>query len=226
MNTKQDSNFSQTQFAPRENTYLEMLYLTLPSPNFSWPVKSGKCSFFQPNLPCYRKTMISSVAFDSAWKFRVMCFWLRKCDGHRISKKVVSHLRYGSAISGLTPSHGKSWTNWLNIWGQVNLDMMYNAVKQLNDFALVCSYTLLYSLPQGHLLPLPSFFCHISIEGNATSKSWWEHHTCHTPAPSGSSSLWLQDWHSVAHWTKVREGENSKSSASSSFFTGPVNKYL
>lgn len=66
---------------------------------------------FQPNLLGYRKTTINSVAFHSVWEFRVMCFRLGKCDGHRICKKVVSHLRPSSAISGLTPNHGKSWTN-------------------------------------------------------------------------------------------------------------------
>lgn len=93
---------------------------------------------FQPNVLGYRKTVTSSVACDSAWGFIVMCFWLRKCDGHRISEKVVSHLRPSSVVSGVTPSHGKSWTNWFNIWGQMNLAMMYNAVKQLTDFALLC----------------------------------------------------------------------------------------
>lgn len=181
---------------------------------------------FQPNLLGYRKTMISWVAFDSACEFRGMYFWFRKCDGHRIRKKVVSHLRHGIAISGLTPSHGKSWTDWFNIWGQMNLGIRYNAVKQLTDFALLCSETFLYSLPRGHWLPLQSFICHIIIQGNATSSSWWEYHTYYTPAPSGWSSLWVLDWHSVAHWASLRGGENSKSSASSSFFTGPGSKYL
>lgn len=85
---------------------------------------------FQPNFLGYRKTAISSVAFDTAWEFTVMCFWLRTWDGHRVRKKRVSNLRPSNAISDLTPSHGKSWTYWFNIWNQMNLDLMYNAVKQ------------------------------------------------------------------------------------------------
>lgn len=59
VNAKQDSNFSQTQNAPGENTYLEMLYLRLPSPNFSWPVKSGKWSF---SIFCFKISSPTSLA--------------------------------------------------------------------------------------------------------------------------------------------------------------------
>lgn len=174
---------------------------------------------FQPNLLGYKKTMISSVAFNSAWEFRVMCFWLRKCDGHRISKKVVSHLRPSSATSGLTSSHAKNWTNWGSDEPWYGCTMLSSSLLTL----LYCALKLSFTACQGSFAPIALF--HISIQGNATNSSW-EHHTYHTPAPSGWSSLWVQGWHSVAHWAKLRGGENSKSSASLPFFTGPVNKYL
>lgn len=113
--------------------------------------------------------MISSVAFDNAWEFRVMCCWLRKRDGHRISKKVVSHLRPSSSVSGLPPSHGKSWTNWFSIWGQILiwrtvssslLTLLCCALK----LSLIACHWVIYS--QCPLFPLSYQYsrqCHLQL---------------------------------------------------------------
>lgn len=180
---------------------------------------------FQPSLLGYRKTVISSVAFDTAWEFIAMCFWLRKWDGHRVIKNRVSHLRLSSlfqisvllplmAVAELTDS--VSEIKWTSIWHTVlSSSFLYPLCCALKLFFTACDQVI-------------SFHCHCfdrhtRIQSNTRA---WKHHTYHIPAPSGWSSLWVQGWRWAVCWTNLRGGESSKYSPSSLFFTGPVNKYL
>lgn len=93
---------------------------------------------FQPNLLGYRKTVISSVAFDTAWSLDLHASglgWTQSRKEQGISFETQQ------SISDLNPiaSHGNSWTYWFSIWNQMNLYMTYCSVKQLPVSAILCS---------------------------------------------------------------------------------------
>lgn len=159
MNTRQDSNFSSdTNCSQREYLPWDVIF-NITKPKFLMASQIRETLLlhillqdFQPNLLGYRKTMINSVAFDSVWEFRVMCFWLRKCDGHRIWKKVVSHLRPSCAISGLLVMARAGLTD--SIWGQMNLDVLYKAAYWLYFY---CALKLSFTACRGVTTPTALF---------------------------------------------------------------------
>lgn len=94
---------------------------------------------FQSNLLGYRKTVISSVAFDSAWSLELCVSGLGNMMDTESARRW--YLTWDPAVlfqvSLLVTARGEltdsiSEVRWTLIW-------MYNAVKQHTDFALLCS---------------------------------------------------------------------------------------
>lgn len=100
----------------------------------------------------------------------------------QISLLVTERVELTDSISEI-----KETSIWCTMLSSSIFDLLYCALKP--------SYSL---QPATRSLPSIAIASHTTIQCNTTTRSW-KHHTYHTPSPSGWSSLWLQDWHWVAH---------------------------